>query len=113
MIEFLLYKNENNEYCPIIRELLEQTHFNIKSGFKYRYYVTSQDIIYKYKKRITKNMLYTAIKLYSRFNISSPILCIRCCSSDSEFLHKTLGWNYYFVIYSYVIYENSLQYLFR
>lgn len=103
MIEFLLYKNENNEYYPIIREPLEQSDYNnTKYGFvyKYKYYIISQDIIYK--KRITKNILYTAVNLYYRYDISSPILSIRHCSSDSEFL-ETLGWTYYTVIYSYTI----------
>lgn len=104
MIEYILYKNDQPIiYYPVIRESLD-----IILGFKYRYFIIPEGVIVK--KKLTKSIVSEMIYQYYLGTTSmSPILIMNVVdfNSDREFLHKTLGWNYYSVIYSYIISDGS------
>lgn len=103
MIEYILYKNDQPTiYFSIIRESLDITH-----GFRYRYFIIPEGVIIK--KKLTKSIVSEMIYQYYLGTSMSPIPIMNAVdfNSDREFLHKTPGWNYYSVIYSYIISDGS------
>ena len=102
MIEYILYKNDQPTiYFSIIRESLDITH-----GL--RYFIIPEGVIIK--KRLTKSIVSEMIyQYYLGTYMMSPIPIMKAVdfNSDREFLHKTLGWNYYSVIYRYIISDGS------
>ena len=63
------------------------------------------------KKKLTKSIVSEMIyQYYLGTTYMSPIPIMKAVdfNSDQEFLHKTLGWNYYYsVIYRYIISDGS------